>query len=82
MVTFMIKYFHYSTLFKRKVKVTYLQLKLYSCSPVAAVAPHRRSLLKLADLLCEILTFYTECLFQISTIQNLDRIRKNNISQL
>ena len=42
----MIKYFHYSTLFKRKVKVTYLQQKLYLCSPVAAVAPHRWSLLQ------------------------------------
>ena len=42
----MIKYFHYSTLFKRKVKVTYLQQKLYSCSPVAAVAPHQWSLLQ------------------------------------
>ena len=42
----MIKYFHYSTLFKRKVKVTYLQQKLYLCSPVATVAPHRWSLLQ------------------------------------
>ena len=36
-----------------------------------------RTDLKLADLLCEIHNFYTECLFQISTVQNLDRIRKN-----
>jgi hypothetical protein len=60
----MIKYFHYSTLFKRKVKVTYLQYKLYSCSSVAVVAPYRWSLLKLADLLYEIHNFYIECLFQ------------------
>ena len=38
--------------------------------------------LKLADLLCEIHNFYTECFFQISIVQNLDRIRKNNISKL
>ena len=42
----MIKYFHYSTLFKRKVKVTYLQQKLYSCSHVTVVAPHQWSLLQ------------------------------------
>ena len=41
-----------------------------------------RTDLKLADLLCEIHNFYTECLFQISTVQSLDRIRKNNISKL
>ena len=42
----MIKYFHYSTLLKRKVKVTYLQQKLYSCSHVVVVAPHRWFLLQ------------------------------------
>jgi len=38
--------------------------------------------LKLADLLCEKHNFCTDCLFLISTIQNLDSIRKNNISKL
>ena len=41
-----------------------------------------RTDLKLADLLCEKHNFYTECLFMISTVQNLERIRKNKISKL
>ena len=41
-----------------------------------------RTDLKLADLLCKKHNFYTESLYLISTVQNLDRIRKNNISKL
>ena len=42
----MIKYFSLFNIIKKEGEVTYLQQKLYSCSPIAAVAPHRWSLLQ------------------------------------